>query len=520
MSESHTKYWLNGVLDKIEERIPEREINISSGISPSASYHIGHFREILSADMIKVGLDLRGRQTKHLHVVDNFDPLRKRYDFLPQEYEKYVGWPVCLVPDPYNCCDSYADHFFNEFKKHIDRLNIDVEVVKSYEDLYRSGKMAPQIEKAVEKVDTIKDIFAKVSNRQLEDDWMPLQLLSDDNSFDRWRYKSIDTQSKTIKYIDENNQEGQVSYTDGRVKLNWRLDWPARWQLLNVMVEPHGAQEHGASGGSYQTGLMFAREVFGFEGPIAGIQYGHIHLSGDNIKMSSSKGNIVTPEQVYEIMPPEMIRYFYLRYPGKKKIDFDPGLGLFRMMDEYSAVDRDVRAGKDNEFSSAYQLANVRLKKQSMSSIPFSHLVTIYQSALKDEDKVFETLARNGYQNEVNSESEAIKNELTFVANWLDKWAPDEIKFELNQSPVELSDKEKAFLETLAGVIKSDGEGKDGLWYHEQIHKSREEVGLSPQEAFEAVYKTLIGKTSGPKAGWFLSILDRDYVVNRFKHSL
>ncbi len=518
MSESKSKYWLDGVLDRVEEKYPEGEIIISSGISPSASYHIGHFREILSADMIGVGLRQRGRKAKHLHVVDNFDPLRKRYDFLPEEYEKYVGWPVCLVPDPFNCHGSYAEHFFNEFQVRFEPLNLDLEIVFGYEQLYKTGKIAPQIEKSVANIDKIKDIFKRVSNRDLPDDWVPLQLLSDNNSFDEWKFKSIDTDKKQIQYTDEEGNEGWVAYNDGRVKLNWRLDWPARWQILSVMVEPHGFQEHGASGGSFQTGKAFAKEVFGFEGPIAGMQYGHVHLAGDNIKMSSSKGNLVTPEQAYEIMPPEMIKYFYLRYPGKKKIDFDPGLGLYRMMDEYSQVDRAVRAGEDHQFAPAYKLANEGIESHGMASIPFNHLVSIYQASLGDEAKIFVTLKRSGYEKEASEQANEIKQELVYVKNWLQEWAPEEVKFSLTESvPNGLSNEEKQMLKSLADVFETEADGKDGQWYHELIHAEREKADLGAADAFKAIYKTLLGKESGPKAGWFLSILDKDFLIKRFR---
>lgn len=517
MKDTQAKYWLNNVLDKIEQRYPEGEIIVSSGISPSADYHIGHFREILSADMIKVGLEQRGRQTRHLHIVDNFDPLRKRYDFLPEEYEKYVGWPVCLVPDPEGCHDNYAQHFFNIFEKYIERLNIEVEVVYSYNNLYKPGKMTKQIEIAVEKRDKIREIFARVSNRQLPDDWAPVQILSDENNFNDWQYRDINTDKKQMKYVDQDGKEGWVRYDNGRVKLNWRLDWPARWQVLGVMVEPHGFQEHGASGGSFQTGLIFAREIYGFEGPLAGMQYGHVHLAGDNVKMSSSKGNIITPEQVFKIMPPEMIKYFYLRYPGKKRIDFDPGLGLYRMMDEYSQVDRDVREGRDNQFAPAYKLANDGVIAHSISSVPFSHLVSIYQASLGDEKKVFEMLKRSGYDKEASKQKNEISNELQYVKNWLDDWAPEEVKFSLTDNPpTDLNDKEKQLLLSLAEIIDGGSE-HDGEWYHQQIHKQREKAGLDAGDAFKAVYKALLGQENGPKAGWFLSILDKDFIVKRFK---
>lgn len=516
---SDSNFWLNGILDEIETTYPNGEIVVSSGISPSASYHIGHFREILSADIIKVGLELRGRSAKHIHVVDNFDPLRKRYDFLPEEYEKYVGWPVCLVPDPSGCHESYADHFFEEFARWIPVLNIEAEVVKSYQDLYKTGRLADQIVATIEHVDEIKDIFKRVSNRDLPDDWVPLQILSDNKSFNEWRYTGVNTDDKTVGWVDADGNTGNVVYNDGRVKLNWRLDWPARWDELGVMVEPHGFQEHGASGGSYQTGVIFMKQIYDKQAPLAGMQYGHVHLAGDNVKMSASKGNLITPEQAFEIMPPEMLRYFYTRYPGKKRIDFDPGLGLFRMMDEFSTVDRLVRSGEGHQFEQAYKIAVAGLESPGMSSIPFNHLVSMYQSALGDEDEIFKLLGRTEYSKEASEQREAVSRQLVYVKNWLEKFAPEDLKFSIHETmpDVKISRAQADMLIKLADIIEAEDGERDGMFYHSAIHSVREEFDLDPKQAFEAVYRVLIGESSGPKAGWFLSILDDKMLVSRFR---
>lgn len=512
-------YWLDPILDEIEKTYPRDKIIISSGISPSASYHIGHLREIISADLISWGLRKRGRDTEHLHIVDNFDPLRKRYDFLPLSYEQYVGWPVCLVPDPDGCHTSYADHFFSIFYKYVEKLGIEVQVVRSYEDLYKTGKMAPYIEKVADRAGQIRQVFKDVVNRDLPEGWMPFSLLSDNQSFQEWSFVGIDKAAKTITYSDQSGHQGSLGYGDGRVKLNWRLDWPARWDLLNIMVEPHGHQEHGAAGGSFETGKIFIKEIFGSIGPIAGFQYGHIHLLGDNIKMSSSKGNIITPEQAFAIMPPDMIRYIYARYPGKKRIDFDPGLGLFRLMDEFSEVDRAIRGSQAHEFAPAYGYAVDGQKTAGMSSIAFNHLVTVFQTARGDRQEIDRILSRSGYQKEVLEQKTAIDGELIYIGNWLKDWAPEEVKFSLQETTPELdwSSSQRQLLMELAQQITNTADKKDALWYHEQIHNLRASLDLTPDEAFAAIYQALLAKPSGPRAGWFLSSLEPEWLAERFQ---
>jgi len=38
---------------------------------------------------------------------------------------------------------------------------------------------------------------------------------------------------------------------------------------------------------------------------------------------------------------------------------------------------------------------------------------------------------------------------------------------------------------------------------------------LEPRLAFSAIYLSILGKDSGPQAGWLLAALDRDFVIKR-----
>jgi lysyl-tRNA synthetase class 1 len=92
--------WLNKVVDEAVAAHPKGEILVSSGVSPSGVYHVGTLREVLTADAIMLGLRARGRDSRHIHVVDDLDPLRKIPAGVPAEFEKYFGMPLCDVPAP------------------------------------------------------------------------------------------------------------------------------------------------------------------------------------------------------------------------------------------------------------------------------------------------------------------------------------------------------------------------------------------------------------------------------------
>ncbi len=508
---TQSKFWLDIATADIAKRHPDGKIIVSSGISPSAHYHIGHFREILTAEAICWRLRQDGRTVEHVHVIDDFDPLRRRYDFLPPEYEKYVGWPLFKVPDPEgNCHVSYAEHFYANFEDYARQMGIAPTRVVRNSELYLSGQMTSAIEQVLEKIDSVRTILESISNRQLEADWTPLQVMTAGGQFEQGQLSSWDKSARTINEVD---------YTKGGVKMNWRLEWPVRWQVLGVMVEPFSHQEHGAAGGSYDTGARIAREVFGFEPPVPGAQYGNIHLKGDTKKMSSSKGNLYTPAQVLEVMPAEVLRYFVIKSRPEKQLDFDLHRGLYNLLEEYSVVEGQVDASPKPEFAEALlfsrDLGGAAVR--TVSGVPFNHLVFAAQTARDNQDQLREILRRSGFGATVEKDWPVIERELDFVANWLDKYAPDNIKFELQKDcpVIELSKTQARFLDELATTLtKSDFTAQA---IHDSVYAGAIEAQIKPAEAFALLYQLFLGQAVGPKIGYFLSNLEQNFVINRLK---
>lgn len=504
-----SKFWLDQAAAEVTHKYPSGEIVVSSGISPSAHYHIGHFREILTAEAICWRLRLDGRKIKHIHVIDDFDPLRRRYDFLPEKFEQYVGQPLYQIPDPVgDCHKSYAEHFYADFETNAHRMGIvPTEVIRNSE-LYTSGKMTSAIEDVLNKIDQVKDILASVSGRQLDDDWTPLQVIDKSGQFEQGGFKSWDKKNQTIN---------GTSYTKGRVKMNWRLEWPARWRALGVMVEPFSHQEHGAAGGSYDTGTKISKTILAHEPPIAGVQYGNIHIKGDSKKMSSSKGNLYTPAQVLEVMPAEILRYFVIKSRPEKQLDFDLRQGLYNLLEEYSKVEAADERGEATEFAEAVEFAKdlTGAAKRTIASVPFNHLVFAYQAAQGEASEVMQILKRTGFTEAVEAERDLIESEFKYVATWLEKYAHDSIKFELQQKlpKVEISADEQRFLDDLRQKLQA---GKhEAQFIHDTVYSCAVQAGLKPAEAFKLLYQLFLNKTAGPKIGFFLATLEQDFVLKR-----
>ncbi len=504
--------WLTKIVDEVERRNPDGDILVSSGISPSGGYHMGYLREILICDAIMLTLQKRDRQAKHIHFVDDQDGFRKVPAGLPAEYEKYLGQPLCDMPAPDGSGKTYADYALQPFLDSVDSLGIKMEAIRSHEK-YREGYFVSAIELVLENIAEVKKVLTEVSGRQLGEEWSPIQV-NEEGYLKKRPFVGIDKTSKTIKYLDKDGKEQTTAYDKGQVKLDWRLDWPARWWLMKVDVEPFG-RDHATKGGSYDTGKALMDSVFKAPAPLP-VPYEFINKAGDSIKMSASKGNGILMSDVVQVLPPEVIRYFVLRNPANKTLYFDPVDGVVRLIDEFAAL-----LAKDNKTDDEELLIELATNgvPSVVSSVPFSHLVASYQAALKDLDKTIEIIARTEHGDIVEKEKEVIAKELNFIDQWLAKWAPEDIKFELreNLDANEFSEDEKKYLRELGEKIANAPEDADGEWFHKAIYDIKESLNLQPQQVFKPLYKALIGKESGPRAGWFLSILPRDWLTQRLR---
>lgn len=505
-------FWTEDIIKKIGQRKID---NIATAISPSGYIHLGNLREVIVADTIKIALSNHGQKPQLIYIADDFDPLRKLYPFLPKEYEEHIGKPLSKIPDPFGSChQSYSEHFLDEFINSLKKLGIDLKFLSATE-LYRSGAYTENISLALENRDKIASILSEISGREIESNWSPFNpLCSQCLKINRAKVLSFDTQKKTVDYECACGNNSKARYDKGDGKLAWRVDWAARWQFLNIGLEPMG-KEHASSGGSYQTSARIAKEVFGYEPPFQ-VVYEFLYLRGSSGKMSSSLGNVITSKDILEIIPPELVRYLLIKNVNRH-IDFDLGRGLLQLIDEYTILEQKVlNSQASQEEKELYQFTKVS-KNQTKLNIPFRHLSFALQVNDFDIEKTVKFLAKTDHE---IKDPELLKKESILIRNWLEKYAPEEEKFILQKEPpsLDINSKQKNFLEELLKRFQDcDWTGES---IHKNIHEVKEELNLQPIQAFGIIYTIFLDRDRGPQAGWFLAGLNKDFVIAQIKKAL
>ena len=487
----------------------EGKQTVSTGISPSGHIHVGNMREILTGYFIHRAFQDSEKESRFIYLCDDMDPLRKVYPFLDKaKYEGHVGKPLSMIPAPEGE-GAYSDYFLRPFLDTLEKINVKVEVLKSTE-LYAQGIFADAIDTVMNKAGEIREILERVSGRELADDWSPYNPLCSECG--RINSTKVTGYSKPyVEYSCKCGHNGKSDIRKAEGKMPWRIEWPAKWVVLGVTVEPFG-KDHAAAGSSYDTGKEIIEKIFNKKAPDY-LVYERILLKGAGA-MHSSKGNVVSAADFVQYAPPEIIRFLIARSQPNRHINFDPGMGLLNLVDEYEKF-RNVFFGleesPEKDAGRIYELSRIHEEKQGVH-ISFRHLVTLVQ-IYRDEDKLLQALQRSGYTE--NSLSDDLKNQVNVVNAWLEKYAPDQVKFSMlpMDAKVELNMQELSLARAFTHRLDEIQWIPDAI--HNSIHELIKAQNMEPKDGFATFYKILIGKTRGPRLGYFLSNMAMETVRER-----
>ncbi len=519
------KHWVENVADSLSERNVEKHV-IASGTSISGSIHIGNSCDVFIANAVTKALKNTGAPAEVIWIADDYDPLRKVPYPLPESYEKYLGIPYAHIPCPEDCCANFVEHFQKPFLDTLDDFGISLKIY-SGEKMYKKGIYNDYIRISLEKAPKIREIFNQYRENPLADDWLPYNPICQECGRINTTF-AYGHDGDMVHYRCQCGHEGSMDIKSGEGKLTWRVEWAARWKILKITCEPFG-KDHAASGGSYDVSSIISKEIFNYEAPYP-VPYEWITLKGD--AMSKSKGVFFTPGQWLEIGAPETLNYFIFRSKPLKHKDFNPEMPFLDFIDQYDRIERiyygveEPASQKEEEKSrKIYEISQIELKDKMPFQPSYRFMTVAYQIADGDIERIFEILKKNSQlpkgMNNLEDLSEEDLNRLQMrmnhVKNWLDKYAPQFVKFQVMKKipKLPLGEDQTAFLFKLADLLDEKDFTAEEL--HDEMYNLLREFDMKPQKAFQAIYKTIIGKKQGPRAASFVLSLDKDFIVKRFR---
>ncbi|MEG1687293.1 MAG: lysine--tRNA ligase [Angelakisella sp.] len=519
-------HWSEEIAAKIIERSPHKEEYVcAAGISPSGSIHIGNFRDIATSYFVCKALRKMGKKARLLFSWDEFDRLRKipvNVSAIDSDMEQFIGKPYADVKDPFGCCESYAQHFENEFEQSLKKFGVDVDFRRQAGE-YRSGRYVKYILEAIAKRREIFDILDSFRTQEATPDereaYYPVSIYCPVCGKDETTIHAVSEDCTKAEYSCTCGHKGDFDFTTNfNCKLAWKVDWPMRWMVESVDFEP-GGKDHAAPTGSYQTSRIISEKIFGYPAPLFQ-GYEFIGIKGLTGKMSGSTGLNLTPDTLLKLYQPEVILWLYSKTEPNKAFDFCFDDEILRQYFEFDKMYNQYLEGGDNEYLNGI-MYNTDVNGRKLCTVPMAQLVS-FGSIVDFNPAMLETIfEKMGTPYKVAEFGER----LALARFWLEQCSPESINRLLEKRNWQrfdaMSSDEKQEIALLRNYLLQKDYTLEELNSYLYAIPGMVNTALDDKSRkaaqgrfFKNVYQLTLGREKGPRLYLFLFAIELERFVD------
>jgi lysyl-tRNA synthetase, class I len=496
---------------KLRERVrgydPSRPVVFESGFGPSGLPHLGTMCEVLRPSYVRHAFQALETQhpTRLIVFIDDMDGLRKVPENIPRpdEIARHLGEPVSLIPDPFDCCKSFAEHMIGLLGAFLEPVEAEYELMRASE-MYRSGKFDDALKLILARHREIIAIVAPTLREENRAGWSPfMPLCPECGQINATLVTAYHPERATVELSCERvvgsaagcGWHGEQSILGGRAKAQWKVDWALRWYALAVDYELYGKDLIDSARLSGQIlRVMGGRPPLGFAF--------EMFLDEEGRKVSKSVGRGVSIDQWRRYAPIEVLKFFLLLNPRRARKLFLEAIPQY--VDEYLDALRGYAALPNDDARRAAPLDFV-LQRHSPrrfdSQLTFGMMMNLV-SALgsTDRDFIWNYLTRYDAAIARDRETEAMARALMECAlNFYCDFV------EPAKQPLVPSDAQREQLKKLAAWLAAHRDAPA-----EEIEKNIYDLGREnydkPGKIFPLLYRAILGQERGPRLGVFIRL--------------
>ncbi|MDH2325771.1 lysine--tRNA ligase [Cereibacter sp. SYSU M97828] len=484
------------ILKRVGGKTPEKGyVLFETGYGPSGLPHIGTFGEVARTTMIRRAFEaICDIPTRLICFSDDMDGMRKVPDNVPQQemLHENLQRPLTSVPDPFGEYDSFGGHNNAMLRRFLDTFGFEYEFYSATE-FYKSGQFDQVLLRACERYDEIMAVMLASLREERSATYSIFLPISP--STGRVLYVPIRQVTKDgfITFDDEDGTEHTVPVTGGRVKLQWKPDFGARWAALDVDFEMYG-KDHSTNTPIYDK----ICEILGGKKP-EHFTY-ELFLDANGEKISKSKGNGLTIDEWLTYASTESLSYFmYLKPKTAKRMHFDV---IPKAVDEYhqqlrAYATQDEAKRLDNPVWHIHG-GNV---PESKMVVPFAMLLNLASVAsAKDKSGLWGFIQR--YAPEASPETHPdLDQAAEFAVRYFRDFVAPKRQFRMP------TDQERAAMEDLLARLRTWDGGLDADALQTMVFAVGKDHGFEPlRDWFKALYEVLLGASEGPRFGGFVAL--------------
>ena len=483
---------------------PAGEIVFETGYGPSGLPHLGTFQEVARTLMVRRALaEMADWPSRLIAFSDDMDGMRKVPPAAPQQEMmlSHLDLPLSVVPDPYGGCHgSYAAHNNHLLTQFLDRFGFDYEFISSTE-CYASGRFDDVLRQVLRNYQAIMDIMLPTLREERRRTYSPVLPVSQvTGKVLQVTIEVADPEAGTVRYVEpETGETVEQSILSGGAKLQWKVDWAARWVALSVDYEMAG-KDH--IDGIIQSGKI-ARALGGR--PPEGFNY-ELFLDENGEKISKTKGNGVTIDEWLTYAPRESLAFYIYREPKRaKQLSFavipKAVEEYYQSLALYADQPWDKRLGNP--------VHHIHGGDVPAADMPVSFALLLNIASLPgvgDRETIWSFLRR--YRPDLSPDANPALDQLVghavayatrFIAPGLKRRKP---------TPEEAA----ALRELDALLAADDGTGRESEDPASVLQNHIYEIGKAHygkerlRAWFQALYETLLGSEQGPRMGSFIAL--------------
>ncbi|MFP3985411.1 MAG: lysine--tRNA ligase [Candidatus Bathyarchaeia archaeon] len=519
--------------DKTAMKIVERErklgrslnlIRTEMGVGASGLPHIGSLGDAARSFAVTIALREQGFNSELIAFSDDKDGLRKVPAGFPKSLEKYLGYSVTNIPDPFGCHDSFGAHMSSMLLEALDKCEIDYKFVSAAK-AYREGWFSKEIETILTNAARVGEIVKEEVGQERYTEALPYFPICGNcgRIYTTTAHKFLPKEGKILytcegmeikgRWLKGCGYKGETGYRKSEGKLSWKSEFAVRWKALDIRFEAYGKDIED----SVKINDRICREILGYEPPMHARYEMFLDKSGK--KISKSAGNVFTPQVWFRYGSPQSLILLMLkRFAGTRELSV---IDIPQYMNELDELE-DIYFDKKQIPSKKEHAKLTGLYKycwwltpplEPSVHVPYNLLAYLVKVAPegKEIEYVATKLREYGYVKNKETQPKDLAERIEYVRSWNNDFK------EIRETPLTLAPKEanaiKELSETLQGEV-------DAETVQSAIFEISRKYEIPPRQFFRTIYTILLGTSAGPRLGPYIIAMGKQNVIEALQRTI
>ncbi len=521
--------------DKTAVKVIEREkklgrsldlVRTEMGFGASGIPHVGNISDAVRSHAISVALRAQGYHSELIAFCDDKDGLRKVPAGAPESLEKFLGFPVSSIPDPYGCHRSFGEHSSLLLLDSLDKCGLKYTFMSATE-VYGRGLLNNEIKTILLNAKRVGEIIKETVGQEKFEAALPYFPVCRNcgRIYTTRAYEFLPGENKVLyscegmeikgQWIKGCGHRGEADYTKGEGKLAWKAEFAARWKALDIRFEAYGKD----IADSVRLNDRISQEILNYPPPYHA-RY-ELFLAKGGKKYSKSSGVVFTPQVWFRYGSPQSLNLLMLkRFVGTRAISI---MDIPGYMNEYGELE-DVYLGKkkiDNPMEAAklkglYEyLWWLKPPEKPSVHVPYNVLAYVAKVAPKGSETEYITqkLIEYRYIRGTEELPPDLRQRIEYALNWAHDFT------EIKETTVQLSDLEKATINDLVQGLRNEPEA-NAERIQNIVFESARKNNLAPSRFFKVLYNILLDASVGPRMGPYIVAMGKDNVIQALERAL